>query len=310
MDSSNNDSFGSFGVSGGTGGSGSIISSGGDSGAVMPAGISSGSGGISSGGSVVIGGGASKKGKKWIWAVILGMVFVVALVGGYFLISSLTPKQGGDSNNVVNKGDSKAEFNKYANYVLYGKDSEASINYDSADSVAYFSAISGDALAKYVENANAKYWSFDKAYHDNSGKENLEYLKAYFQDFASISPLKENDIIEKYISGGKTLVEKMIAEKYVLDGTDADVLGYLNAEKELAELRLGILVNVEAAGCLRDGNLVTGCYGLTNEEGEEMARLVVEAQDYSRNIILRGWNTFQDVYNELYDVEDEEGSSV
>lgn len=307
MDPSNNDSFGSVGVSGGTGGAsgGGVIASGSDSGAAMPTGVPA---GISSGGPVVIGDGMQeKKGKKWIWAVILGTVFVVILVGGYFLISSLTSKQGGNSNN---KGDSKAEFNKYANYVLYGKDSEASINYGSADSVAYFSTISGDALAKYVENANAKYWSFDKAYYDNSGKENLEYLKAYFQDFASISPLKENDIIEKYVSGGKTLVEKMIAEKYVLDGTDVDVLGYLNAEKELAELRLEILVNVEAAGCLRDGNLVTGCYGLTNEEGEEMARLVVEAQDYSRNIILRGWNTFQDVYNELHDVEDEEGSNV
>ena len=50
MNPSYNDSFGSFGVSGGTGGSGSVISSGGDSGEP-----------------VMFGGGVAKRGKKWIF---------------------------------------------------------------------------------------------------------------------------------------------------------------------------------------------------------------------------------------------------
>lgn len=99
MDSSNNDSFGSFGVSGGTDGSGSVIASGGDSGAVMPAGISSGSGGISSGGPVVIGGGAPKKGKKWLWAVILGVVFVAVAVGVAVVLMSGRSSGGETEDN-------------------------------------------------------------------------------------------------------------------------------------------------------------------------------------------------------------------
>ena len=309
MDSSNSDSFGSFGVSGGAGGaSGSgVIASGSDSGAAMPTGVPV---GISSGGPVAIGGGMQeKKGKKWIAAVVLFVVFAVALVGGYFLVSYLLPRQD-NGDVVVDKGNSKIEFNRYANYILYGKDSDADINYDDANLVAYFSKISGEALVEYVENANAKFWSFDKVYYDNSGKEDLGYLKAYFQDFASINPLSEKDIIEKYALGGRTLVERTIAERYVLDGADANLAEYLAAEEELAELRLEILVNAEATGCLRDGDLVADCYGLTSDEGEELMSLVLKTREYSSIISSKAWITFGNVYDEVYGVNKDGENSI
>ena len=83
MDSSNNDSFGSFGVSGGTGGSGPIISSGGDSG--EPA---------------VFGGGAAKRGKRWIWAVILGVAIVAITIG---VVMVLMNGRNGDSGTEDSK---------------------------------------------------------------------------------------------------------------------------------------------------------------------------------------------------------------
>lgn len=91
MDSSNNDSFGSFGVSGGDVGSGPVISSGGDNGA-MP---------------VMVGGVQEKRGKKWAVVAVLVVACVVIVVGAVAMLLN------GRGNGGENADSKNADFHKF-----------------------------------------------------------------------------------------------------------------------------------------------------------------------------------------------------
>ena len=119
MNPSYNDSFGSFGVSGGTGGSGSVISSGGDSGEP-----------------VMFGGGVAKRGKKWIWAVILGVAIVAIIIG---VVIALMNSRNGDGGTEDSKN---ADF-----YTILNENKEPIANLVSAVRYIY----SGEAsIADFV----------------------------------------------------------------------------------------------------------------------------------------------------------------
>lgn len=312
MDSSNNDSFGSFGVSGGTGGSGSVISSGGDSGAAMPTGVASGSGGISSGvgGGIVLASGG-KKSKKWILA-IAGVLVVVAV--GVTVVLLVT-NRGGNENST----ELVSAFNSYANYLLDGKDSSDSVSVYKGLSYSYYfdrenvnlalNESEIESIGGYYDNLSGKLDSFvgivtSAEIADNKKKivkDYSEIAKAYFE-MRSKYFLNSEDIKEYYSRNGYAATGEFIDNYYAT--MNGDLVEVKNLKEYLvaaARYYLNEFNAYSTLGCVDGIEINYSCpddavvfdYEVTIIELEYAIETVVEN---ARTDVLNG---YQEIYNEI-----------
>lgn len=321
MDSSNNDSFGSFGVSGGTDGSGSIVSSGGGSGAGAPMGISSGSGGISSGGGpVVIGGGASKKGKKWIWAVILGVVFVAVAVGVAVVL--MANRDAKEDKNVT------SYVNEYLSLLLTGEKSETFNN----EKLSFANISNGEQKNIYViprlysilEEENTSYYNGLQSLlgeikegikiggYSEDKKNGLEFfvsdseimLSYYF--VASVLAYTNSDY--EYYFRNKTLDGFLSFYGYPFAETDNEMLsdfGYII--DELYQVKKKFYESVAKTGCMLSDGIDYACLGeldsdqineiqeriswlvyVEGEQADQMLRLIIADAESIREMVDGG----------------------
>lgn len=240
--------------------------------------------------------------RKWIVAGLIALI-VVAAIAAVVLFFIMRGQNGGQAS----KGEVKKAFNEYANYVLFGKESSEDFDIETINGKPYFLTLDDEENERYLKNADDKYWKFEKAYYDNGGAEDVEPLKAFYQDYASVQLLTLNRIASYYSYNDKTFVESLIKDRYQLvDGMNQDLHSLLIMEKELADLELKIVIDADSAGCLDSQGLISGCYTISDEEKDELSNLTLSTVSIIDAIESKAKSTVEMVYDDIYGIESNE----
>ena len=275
MDPSYNNSFGSFG-SGGTG-----------NGVIFSGGVS---GGDSGGGDVVLASGSEKKSKKW--AVVLLLFLVVALVGGG--VAFLLLGSGKTSSK-----DFRKDFNRFANYVISGQESDADLTVDYDPSYNYFFLANqgtqeeqivlyektGELLNNFVDGYNKssddEKKEFDSEKMDQEIKNEVD-LFDFMKIINTKKVLRDSDIMEMYTKNGYDNTLNKVMSYYSFDGDQSN--SYMRNFSEFFEswvkAQLGILKTYEENGCVMDGELNYTC------QFQENNNFLEELSQYSETVRL------------------------
>ena len=282
MDPSYDNSFGSFG-SGGAGNG--TISSGGMS-----------SGGVSSGGDVVSASGPEKKSKKW--AVILLLFLVVALVGGG--VAFLLLGSGKTSSK-----DFRKDFNRFANYVISGQESDADLTVDYDPSYNYFFLANqgtqeeqivlyektGELLNNFVDSYNKssddEKKEFDSEKMDQEIKNEVD-LFDFMKTINTKEVLRDSDIMDMYMKNGydNTLNEVMSYYSFNGDQSNSYMRNFSEIFKSWAKARLDMSRIYKENGCVMSGGLNYACqFQEDNNFLEELNRYTEIVQLERRKLV-------------------------
>lgn len=286
MDSSNNDAFGSFGVSG------PVISSGGEPGAALPVSV----------------GQTDEKKRKWV-VVLAALLFLCAAVG--LMVFALL-RSGNNNDSVVKK-----TFNTYVNYLLEGKESDDNVSdykglsyvyyFDKEDMNAILNEAEASSVEEYYSGLSEKLGDFVNVVEaekmDDEKKaltqEYYEVAKAYF-DMRSKYFLNSEDVKRYYVKNGYGATKKFIENYYaVAEGEREEIVNLKSYLTSAAEYYLNEFNAYSALGCVDDieikydcaGGKVTFDYDASIIELEAAALTVV---DTARKSVLEG-------YREIYD---------
>ena len=320
MEPSNDNSFGSFGVSGSGGGVPGGVNPGGvgvNSGnaSVNPgvSGINSGNAGgmnmnymmpVGSGaGDIVIGEDGSTKSKKWL--VICGAIFGIVVVGllGWLAVESIM------KNSVPSTGDLKQSFNKFANYVLSGEELTTEINPELDVFYNYYftNGVSVDNDRKELyEHTSALFTPFLEMYertiskgHFSSDDEKLTAVandEVQLLEFFSAVYVKPEiafeDIIDVYGKGGADGVKQYLDDYYHGDTENPYYSGFSDYLKKWVDWQVKALDVYNSKGCIVDGTIKQSC-SIDSEEDKAKVR------GYNKN--ARNAKTFLDSYYNLSD---------
>ena len=262
---------------------------------------------ISSGtGDVVIGGGNTASGKKSRKGVVILIIMVVllALVGGGFLLwqNGVFGGNGGGNVQTSQMTDLQKSYNSYVNYVLWGVESDGKPDYNAIEQARpYFEGLSGNELMAYVSTANEKYNKLSNAYNASTdeNKINLEPMKLYFEDFASVGEINQDEILTSYLASGEQKTEELIERTY---NSGESKLGDLLSEKrKLAKTILDITAKTVAANCVKDEKITPGCYQLTGEEKQALSETTTKMIEAENDLMEKAMGAITDLYNGTYD---------
>ena len=257
-------------------------------------------------GDVVIGGGnaaSSKKSRKGVVILII-LVVLLALVSGGFLLwqNGVFGGNGGENVQTSQMTDLQKSYNSYVNYVLWGVESDGKPDYDAMEQARpYFEGLSGSELIEYVSMANEKYNKLSNAYNASTSenKINLEPMKLYFEDFASVGEINQDEILTSYLASGEQKTEELIERTY---NSGESKLGDLLSEKrKLAKTILDITAKTVVANCVKDEKITPGCYQLTGEEKQALSETTTKMIEAENDLMEKAMGAITDLYNGTYD---------
>lgn len=259
---------------------------------------------VASGGDVVLDGGASRK-KFLVKIISIGLlVLVICGILIYFIVNNITNDRAASN---VSVSPVKESFNKYVNYVLSGEDNGKGVDKTFIESsVPYFESLDNTEKEKYVEIASQKFENFSELYYDELGGYSLEDIETYFEQYASINPFTENDIIIEYVAEGKERTQDTVNSLFNsirLSDMNEKLDQYIDAEKLLAKTWLSIIINADEAGCVDTSEIVPGCYKVSNEEQSEIARLRDLINSLSFSMESKAKSSLSMIYGEIYGIE-------
>ena len=255
---------------------------------------------------VVIGGGNADSGKKSRKGVVILIILIVllALVGGGFLLWQNGVFGGGGGGNVQTSQmtDLQKSYNSYVNYVLWGVESDGKPDYDAMEQARpYFEGLSENELTAYVSKANGKYETLKQAYDSSTGEKkiSLEPMKLYFEDFARIK-ISEEDIINKYLADGQEMTNNLIEKSYEEGIKNEKLAGYSEANKKYMDNYLQMVINANGKGCIKNKELIIGCYALSREANAELEESRYAMLDKKMEVKISAVSTMNKLYVEFY----------
>ncbi len=234
-------------------------------------------------GDILLPGSEKKGGKKWLYVVLGVAVAVILVVFGAWMIAK--GDGGSESGNGNTAGANVVQsFNEYANYIIYGRTSSDAISEDTVlDFTPYFEGLIGDAskLAEYLKKAEDEYAGFAEVYYANGHNYNLGTIAGYFQGYPNV-------LIGNSIS---------VSEDEYLDE-------YLQAVNDLSNFETTIINKANELGCVNNGIIDTECYVPSEDEVKQLGDYTVAEQNALANLKVMAMRTLTQVYNELYDIND------
>ncbi|MBO4813148.1 hypothetical protein J5491_03320 [Candidatus Saccharibacteria bacterium] len=273
---------------------------------------------ISSGTGDVVVGGSQKQNRKKMLLVGGLIALVVLIVVGLVVSVALGGKTGSGGGGQAGSQGLKGAFNSYANYVMFGKDSDEDLTEDEMNEYGvYFVSLGKDetALYKYTNEVNRK---FDVLKNSLSGDDPywslaLSNLSDYFQKYPNVQPLTVGEITDAFNKSGRSGAEALIDSRYSTSDASSSgedissrFLDYLIAASDLSVFQLDIIEKASVSGCVLNDQLESDCYVLTEEESQTFDEYVLESFDAEgalmQNAILALW----DIYDEAYGIKTEE----
>lgn len=242
-----------------------------------------------------------KKKPRLALIVFLVLVGILLLIGVGIWVSRLIRGDGGRNDF----GEVESEYNTYVNYVLFGKDSSEKPDYEAiVDATPYFMTLEQDEKNEYIEKAGKLFETFASVYYDANGEEDLTPLDTYFQKFASIKALTNEDIVKDFVANGREATERIIVDNYRLSGVNFYLSSYLEDEKEAKALYLDMTVKAAEAGCLEGEVLIKGCYTASEEELSGYGTLVSNGYQVADLMARMAFEKLQGLYLDIYNEEE------
>ncbi|MBR3322224.1 hypothetical protein IKG05_01125 [Candidatus Saccharibacteria bacterium] len=236
--------------------------------------------------------------------IVLGILLVIAGGGVLLWQNGAFNRMFGGTQMVV--GNLEEAYNSYTNYVLWGTESVERPSLEAIEEAQpYFESLGDEEKVAYVEKADAKYDRLREKTEEYEGglNANIGTLKAFFEDYVKIN-LTDGDIVAAYMSDGQEGAQKIITDYYKVDeAKDYYLQGVLAAERSLAMTILDLTAKADAAGCLKNGEIVEGCYTMTGEESQKFSGDVLLVEEKRVALRRRAMEVLEIVYGNLYGSE-------
>ena len=261
---------------------------------------------VSSGmGDVMLDGAPEKKSRKGVVTLIILVILLVFAGIGFFFWQNGTSGGGSPQQQA---GNLKENYNSYVNYVLAGDESNNEINLETVNMAqAFFKNLKDATLDAYITKANEKYGVLKQSYDavESENRQDIAVLKSYYQDYPQIKSLDISEVIKIYEQNGKDRIktEQAIAENYKMDSIETYLNNYLAAGISYANVLLGIIENADKAGCIKDANLVQGCYVNTIQEGDDFSKKYNDMIGAQNNLYNQAINTMLTIYEVAYSAD-------
>ena len=250
-------------------------------------------------------GGAGKSRKGVIVLIILIVLF--ALVGGGFWLWQ-SGMLGGNEGQSQQVSDLQERYNSYVNYVLWGVESSGKPELNATGEVVnpYFEDLQSDEtkLDTYMSLAGVKFDALKQAYEKKEGdKLDLVVLKSYFEDYAGIKLISQDEMIDGYSMDGENVMKNNINKEYQVVSGEEYLTEYTKKVKELSLFELETIMNIDKAGCLKDEKIVTNCYQMSETDEEKRGKMITDVTEAYYALKNEAFDVIRVLYNELYSGE-------
>ena len=213
---------------------------------------------------------SGKKAKKWPF-VVLGLVVFAALAAmGAWMMT----RGGGEEETI------RGKFNVYANYILYGEESnnELTSTYDAENSYKIEDILNDSGIEEqrsYFAKVTEYWKNFVDDYNtstDTGDADNLEYVVdtyinlsvknlEFLTQYVNLEKLSAEMIMTMYLANGKEYVENYIAQQYknFIDSENSLMQEYAGYEMEYLQITIDQMEMLENAGCVTNGTIDDEC---------------------------------------------------
>ncbi len=267
-------------------------------------------------GDVVIGGDQKKNQKKML--LVGGLIALVVLIVVGLVASAIFSRGGGSDGGGSDVANQKSAFNSYANYVLFGEDSDEDLTEEEIyENSAYFETldINEDVITKYTLEANKKFGELERSYaQDNDPYWQTAFtdMSDFFQKLPSALPLTVKELSDAFASGGRSGAEELIDRRYSTsdyssdeDGLSSMFLDYLDAASSLSALRLNVIEKAKEGGCVISDSLENSCYTMNESEIQEAEGYFAESNDSVEAMRQNAFLAIQNMFNKIYGYDNE-----
>ncbi len=223
------------------------------------------------GGDIILSAPDSGKSRKGLVIVLVVLVVLAALVGGGVVLwrsGVLGGENAGSSNSI----DLTQEFNKYANYLLYGQSTSDAINgkFEKYSVYSIEEAFDNNDL-DYANNLE-EYWKVfyslwsEKELYDSGIINNQNDLMNFWIYYVRMGNFSDEELLNLFLSDGKDETYEKIEQRY--NGVDEikyePGVAYINAEKRRAKAATDLYEQYWIAGCITDSSLSAACVESVN----------------------------------------------
>ena len=246
--------------------------------------------------------------KKSHRGVVIALIIAVLIIGGLFVAVFLAKNNGGNSG--VSE-DAKLAFNKYANYLLYGEDSDKVLEGEYDESSIYkldeIRSEDAKAVTNYFKTANELLTNFESLMSGNTNNDLVTAINNYRADFELVrltfnkEYINEEELASEVMNNDLDTVKTWIASKYnsLTKSSYNNIKQYAEAEINYYQLYAEYLGELKAMGCF---NEVSACDTSMGEDLEskmmEYAKIALDIENDSTRNVLSGCWTISGVLNE------------
>lgn len=197
--------------------------------------------------------------KKSHKGIIVAIILAILVIGGLLAMMFVMSK-GGGSVNISN--DAKLAFNKYANYLLYGEDSDKALEgeYDENEIYKLDEMRDEDAqvVTNYFKTANELLSNFESFTNGNTNNDFITAVDDYRADFELVrltfnkEYISEEELASMVLANNLEDTKTWIANKYanLTKSGYEKVKKYAESEINYYQLYAECLEKAKAAGCL------------------------------------------------------------
>lgn len=259
---------------------------------------------ISSGptsGDISLSGAAPSKKRNKGAIVLIVLMIIIGLVSCAYLLWQ-NGVFGGNNNQSQQATTLQETYNSYVNYVLWGVDSTGQPSLEAMESATpYFKSLNSSELNEYLEKASGRYASLETSYNEQKKTDDIDLntLKTYYEDYAKIQAINQNTVLNLYLSSGQQATEQVIGASGS-DVANSKLTTYIEANKEYLKQYLQMVINANAAGCIKNNELIRGCYLLPNESNTALENSYYAVSDAEAVIKTEAFWTLINLNSELY----------
>lgn len=242
--------------------------------------------------------------KKSHKGVIIALVLAVLIIGGLFAVVFLTRSSG--NANVGN--NAKLAFNKYANYILYGEDSDKALEGEYDDGKNYMidelDLSDEDAVERFFSKADDLWGQFDASLSDTNNNTS-ETVADYYGNYYLISLIyRLDDGFEKALdlrleSAGEAAAKEEVTARYknFVNSNYAPVKEYGQKMVDYYNLYVEDVANMINAGCFTETGCVNYDSTAISEQMENDLADASEIEDAAKINIVEGCWSLDSVLN-------------
>ncbi|MCR5700031.1 MAG: hypothetical protein K6G49_01180 [Candidatus Saccharibacteria bacterium] len=258
---------------------------------------------VSSGtGDIVIGDtGPDKKSRKGVVILIILVVILALVGGGIALWQSGVLGGGGNGISQEQLADLENKYNSYTNYVVYGDETINRPEMEFIEEAApYFEVSNGESPEVYLERTEFLYAEFRDDYLKSGIKDKIDLtpLETYFLDYVKVRPIDNEEILKIYLKNKQQGAKKVIDERVV--SANESLSQYISAVKKYYSSYLDLLAKIDAAGCIRGGEVVTNCYVVGENDEQQLDAALTEVADEVNGLKNSALDTLKSLYISFY----------